>query len=68
MSDSILSSSDPFDEPTMRTMRGGAAAAALGRIDQYELVRKLGPGRAQRWTRALPAQTSKTCFSSAGSA
>ena len=43
MSDSILSASDPFDEPTMRTMRGGDAAA-LGRIDQYELLRKLGGG------------------------
>ena len=35
--------SDSFDEDSMLTMRPGSGPS-LGRIDQYELVRKLGGG------------------------
>ncbi|MBR1609324.1 MAG: hypothetical protein IJ678_06885 [Kiritimatiellae bacterium] len=42
----ILSDDEPVSFPSMRTMRGRADSdePALGRIDQYDIVRKLGGG------------------------
>ena len=38
-----LSSSDSFGEPSLLTLRGGNPTT-LGRIDQYNLLKKLGGG------------------------
>ena len=35
---------DDFDEQSMRTMRGDTSEGTLGRIDQYDIIRKLGGG------------------------
>lgn len=35
---------DSFDEPSIYTVRGNVSENTLGRIDQYDIVRKLGAG------------------------